>query len=259
MPSGFFQGHALVIGIANYPHFSKLPAAVLNDASDVAELLKNKDYCGYSKVKVLSDKQATASGIRKSLQWLAQSTGENDTAVVFFSGHGGQVEGGAKKDAYLIPFDCDPDRLRETAIGSKELTKLFSAIKAERLVILLDACHSSGAGELKAPAPPHPAIKAGFDLKTYDKVMQGTGRIIMASCRPDEFSIIPDGWENSLFTHYLLEALKGAAPTRGDGWVHVFDVFIYVSDKVPAESATQHPIFKAHNVENNFLLARRPG
>jgi hypothetical protein len=35
----------------------------------------------------------------------------------------------------------------------------------------------------------------------------------------------------------------------------VFDVFHYVSDKVPAQKAEQHPIFKAREMENNFPLA----
>jgi hypothetical protein len=44
------------------------------------------------------------------------------------------------------------------------------------------------------------------------------------------------------------------APTKSDGVVRVFDVFHYVSDKVPTRAA-QHPIFKAHEVETNFPLA----
>ena len=56
----------------------------------------------------------------------------------------------------------------------------------------------------------------------------------------------------------MLDALKGAAGTEGDGLIRVFDVFSYVSDKVPAE-ANQHPVFKAHDVENNFPLALYEG
>jgi len=260
MSGRFNQGHALVIGIADYPRVSRLPLVVLKDARDVAELLQSENYCGYlpGNIELLLDGQATAEGIRQGLSRLAQSTGPSDTAVVFFSGHGGRVESGPDEGTYLIPFDCDPGRLRDTAIPSEEFTTLLSTVKAERLVVLLDACHSAGAGELKAIVPLSD-MKAGLDEKVYNAIAQGTGRVIMASSRSDEVSLILHEMQNSLFTHYLLEALKGASSTRGDGVVRVFDVFHYVSDKVPAREPKQHPIFKAQAVENNFPLALHIG
>jgi hypothetical protein len=255
MPNQFDRGHALIIGIANYPKVSRLPQTVLDDATDVAALLAKADYCGYPKanIEVLLDGAAAADGIRQGFHKLANSAGSGDTVVVFFSGHGKHVKDGANAGSYLIPFDCDLGKLKKTAIGSEELTGLFSAIKAERLVVLLDACHSGGTGELKAIAPAS-ELKAGLDAKTYNALAQGKGRVIMASSRVDEFSIVIQGMGNSLFTHYLMEGLRGAAPTRGDGNVCVFDLFQYISETVPKDAA-QHPIFKAQDVENNFPLA----
>jgi hypothetical protein len=60
--------------------------------------------------------------------------------------------------------------------------------------------------------------------------------------------------KNSLFTHYLLESIRGKARTRGDGLIRVFDMFDYVSEKVPTHKE-QHPIFKASDLENNFPIA----
>ncbi|MCB9078094.1 MAG: hypothetical protein H6631_10915 [Anaerolineaceae bacterium] len=64
---------------------------------------------------------------------------------------------------------------------------------------------------------------------------------------------------HSLFTHYLLEALQGQAKTLGDGFVRVFDLFRHVADHVPARAeqinASQHPLFKATAVENDFPIA----
>ena len=67
--------------------------------------------------------------------------------------------------------------------------------------------------------------------------------------------------KNSLFTHYLLEALRGQGRTLGDGYVRVFDLFRYVADHVPAK-ANQHPIFKTTAMEEDFpvaLTGRRNG
>ncbi len=54
--------------------------------------------------------------------------------------------------------------------------------------------------------------------------------------------------------HYLLQALRGQCHTLGDGYVRVFDVFRYVADHVPT-LASQHPIFKATAMEEDFAIA----
>lgn len=47
-PTGYPQGHALLIGVANYQQISRLPTAILNDVNDVAATLSSPDHCGYS-------------------------------------------------------------------------------------------------------------------------------------------------------------------------------------------------------------------
>ena len=93
-----------------------------------------------------------------------------------------------------------------------------------------------------------------MDENYYDKLSSGTGRVIIASSRSDEESLILHGMENSLFTHYLLKALEGECRTRDDGLIRVFDLFDYVSEQVPAQG-DQHPIFKSSEMENNFPVA----
>jgi metacaspase-1 len=133
----------------------------------------------------------------------------------------------------LIPFDCDPAKLPETALRSDELTDLLQSIRAQKLVVMLDACHSAGAGEVKN-------LRLVTETKTRDGYQLKAGL---------------SGMPNSLFTYFLLAALKGAASTHGDGTVRVFDVFHYVSAMVPSKAASQHPIFESHDLENSFSLA----
>jgi hypothetical protein len=250
----FPEGHALVVGIANYRMVSRLPVTILKDAADVERLLVSGLYCGYPAAQVarLLDGEATVDHIRAGLRRLAEKTGPGDTAVIYFSGHGARR--GTDGSAYLIPYDCDPAKLESTALSGAELTKAFADIRAGRLVVMLDACHAAGAGELKAIQPAG-TLEAGLDRKAIDALARGTGRVILCSSRTDEVSLVLPDMDNSLFTHYLLEALRGGAATRGDGLIRVFDVFEYVSDKVPARAPGQHPNFKAHVVESNFPLA----
>jgi hypothetical protein len=254
----FPNGYGLVIGIANYPRVRKLPTTVLKDAQDVKRILCSPSHCGYPQenVRLLLDSEATADGIRNGLRWLAEISDAGDTAVLFFSGHGGRRKKESGVANYLIPYDCDPTDLDGTAISGDELTGLLRSIEAQRLLALFDSCYSGGTGEAKDYEST--GFKSGLSEDYYSHLGQGAGRVVVASSRSDELSLVLHDMENSLFTHYLLEALSGGARTRADGLIRVFDLFDYVSEKVPAR-AKQHPIFKASDLENNFPVALYEG
>ena len=257
--SGRFEhGHALVIGIANYPKISPLPATILNDARDLGSLLTDPRICGYppSQVTALLDQEATGAGIRTALAALAAHTGPNDTAIVFFSGHGVQATRDGILRQYILPYDSDLANLEHTAIAGDEMTELLNTISAGRLLVLFDSCHSGGAGDPKGSLE----LASGLREEYYAALAQGKGRVVIASSRPDEFSWALPTMSNSVFTHYLLEGLRGAGRTLGDGYVRVFDVFRHVADRVPTR-ASQHPIFKVAAMEEDFVVAlatRRP-
>jgi uncharacterized caspase-like protein len=180
---------------------------------------------------------------------LAERTGSDDTAVVFFSGHGAH-DAHSDMRQYLLPYDCDLADLSATAISGDEMTDLLRLIDAGRLLVLLDSCHSGGAGDPKGI----PAITSGLSEQYYEVLARGSGRVVIASSRPNEFSWTLPGMSNSLFTNYLLEALRGEARTLGDGYVRVFDLFRHVAERVPTQ-ASQHPIFKATAMEDDFAIA----
>lgn len=256
MPENFTHGYALVIGVASYPHIRPLPFTVLNDAADIADMLKRPDRAGYvaDHVRLLLDEQATKAAMLDGLKWLAEQTTGESTAVVFFSGHGGRVNEGGAAVNYLLPYNTKADALKETAIRSDELTDALRAIHAGRLVVILDACHSGGAGEAKdALAPDVEVVKGNPTDDLYEELRRGEGRVILASCRSVELSYVLPNARNSLFTQCLLEAIDGRARHRGDGTVRIFDLAEYVMEEVPARyHRRQHPIFKAQDVDANF-------
>lgn len=256
MPENFAHGYALAIGVAGYPHIRPLPFTVLNDAADLADMLRRPDRAGYpaDHVRLLLDDQATKAAVLDGLKWLAEQTTNESTATVFFSGHGGRVTEGGAIINYLLPHNAKPDALRDTAICSDELTDALRTIRAGRLVVILDACHSGGAGEAKdALAPDATFFKGNPSDDLYDTLRQGEGRVILASCKSVEVSYVLPNARNSLFTQCLLEAIDGKARHRGDGTVRIFDLAEYVMEEVPSRyHRRQHPIFKAQDVDANF-------
>jgi uncharacterized caspase-like protein len=173
--------------------------------------------------------------------------------VIFFSGHGAQRVGGLEPGEYLCSVEADWYDLQATAVSTDELTMALRSIPAGRIAVFLDACHSEGVGEPKEIAP---QVKAGLTDDAYTRLSEGRGRVIIASCRPDEVSWELPEMHNGLFTHFVLEALKGAAGSS-DGTVRIFDLFEYVSENVPLYKAQQHPLFKGET-DRNFAIAFVP-
>jgi hypothetical protein len=221
--------------------------------------LTDADRCGYpaANVHTLLDEAATGEAIRRELADLAARTGPVSTAVVYFSGHGGQVTGGPHAGDYLLPVDAvypDDAELARTALPGGELTAALNAIPARKVWVVLDCCHAGGIGRPRqlTAAPVRPGLSDTF----YDALRAGRGRVVFASSRADELSWVPAGSEYGLFTRHLLDGLRGGAG-GADGFVRVFDLFEYVQPRVTTDQPGQHPVFKAE-LEDNFAVALGP-
>lgn len=253
----FANGHAIVIGIANYRHGSPLPGAVLNDAQDVATVLKANEYCGYDErnVHLLLDGDATLERIGAALASVAAASGPDDTVVIFFSGHGARLGDPGDPESALLPVECDPRTLDTTSLSEPEFSAALQRFTARRLLVLIDACHSAGAGSFKAAQAAEPPA-LGYSEKSLGRLAQGSGRVLIASSRASEESLVFPNARNSVFTSHLLDALRGQAWTKGDGLIRVFEIFNHVSEMVKRQvPGKQHPVFKASNLEDNFPVA----
>ena len=257
MPGDFTTGHAIVIGVANYWNVLGLPDAVLNDARDVTAVLKSDAYCGYEprNVHLLLDRDATLERIRIALATVARTSGPHDTVVIFFSGHGARIGDPDDPESALLPVECDGQKLSATSLSEAEFSSALRRFAAKRLLVLIDACHSGGAGSFKGRREGDlPALS--YSEKSLERLAQGTGRVLIASSRASEESLVLRNARNSVFTCHLLDALRGQARTSGDGVIRVFEIFNHVAEMVKREVAgRQHPVFKASDLEDNFPVA----
>lgn len=187
----FATGHAVIIGVANYRNARPLPESVLNDARDVAAVLKAKEYCGYDErnVHLLLDGDATLERIRAALASVAGASRPDDTVVIFFSGHGANLGDPADPESALLPVESDPRTLDTTSLSEPEFSAALQRFAAQRLLVLIDACHSAGAGSFKATqAAEQPAL--GYSEKSLGRLAQGIGRVLIASSRASEESLV---------------------------------------------------------------------
>ena len=176
--TAFAGGHALVIAVANYAQVPVLPCSVLNDAQDVVATLTSAAHCGYApqNVKLLLDSQATLDAIRRELDSLAARAQPSDTVLIFFSGHGARLG----DESALVPVDCDMHRAAQTTLLEQEFSAVLARIKAERLVVLIDACHAGAAASFKNIGA---TLDLGFNEKSLNQLAKGTGRVMIASSR----------------------------------------------------------------------------
>ena len=157
-----------------------------------------------------------ANVIRMVPRWLRDARTEDDVLIAF-SGHGFAEEG----KAYLLPSDAVLQNVRLTGISLSLLYEWMDACKAERKILIVDACHS-GAG--KAPAKMSRSFAAG--LRT------GKGYVRLASCSAEQKSNEDAQLGHGVFTYYLAEGLTGAADNNRDGRIDVDELYAHVFEDV---------------------------
>jgi len=215
---------AVMIGINAYQDrdISNLNCCVA-DVQAVHRLLTAPTHGGYQ-ARLLLDTASlllpTRNNILAELSNVAQATDEKDLILFYFSGHGA-VEAG---EAYLIPCDARLTNLADTAIPLRRVKEIMAQSKAQAKVILLDACHS-GARIGKAEAQMSPE----FMQRVF---VEAEGLAILASCHQGQVSYEWEQAGQSVFTHYLLEGLVGAADFDHKGFITVQDINRYVADQV---------------------------
>lgn len=250
MPKIFTQGHALVIGVGD-----DLPNTVM-DAKGIAGILVDKGRCAYPsrQVRLLTGKEARRADILSGLDELSNVDPES-SVIVYFSGHGYRVENSNNKSYYLMPFGYSLNKLEQTAISGSEFAERVSAIKAQKLLLLLDCCHAGGLGEAKAPGVK--LAKAPLPAEALTLMAEGSGRVIIASSQENEMSYAGDPY--SAFTLALVEALSGIGNSKNDGYVRVSDLALHARETVPQRTDNkQHPILNWEKADN-FILAYYSG
>lgn len=217
---------AYLVGVEDYQKAPKL-AYTVNDVKKLAEVLTQYGHCDPNGILELTDqenergKQPYQASILYSLPRFVKSPEAQDTVIVYFSGHGFRADDGR---LYLAPIDCDPKAATKTGISVEWLREQLLACKAGFKLLILDACHAGS--------------EKGDDVESIsakdigDQFKQAAGVITLASSTADEKSQIWQFKEQSLFSYWLTQGLKGHADADGDGNVNVDELYQYVHSHV---------------------------
>ena len=126
---------ALVIGNSGYQHVAQLPNPA-NDSAAIAATLKE---AGFDVVEAKHDLKA--SEMRRALRDFSDTARDADVAIVFFAGHGMEIDGAN----YLIPTDAVLERDIDAFDEAIPLDRLLTVIEPARKLrlVILDACRDN--------------------------------------------------------------------------------------------------------------------
>ena len=228
---------ALVIGNSAYIHLPRL-ANPANDARAVADELAKMGY----QTHLLID--ASEQEIRREVRQFASDSTKADVALVFYAGHGAQVNG----NNYLLPIDIDIPRTEvDIQFGGLKVDDLVNSIGSNTKIVFLDACRDNPVlyknivkGRGSSPIGLAPASSANFDQKA-------NGGVFIAYAT-DAGAVADDGkGKHSPFTEALLRNIQKP--------ISIDDMFSFVTKEVRLVTKNAQRPYKYASLESIICVA----
>jgi serine/threonine protein kinase len=243
---------ALLVGVNIYDdehHYGRLQSC-MHDVQAIRDQLAASGF-DLERIHLLTDESLnppTREHILTTLKSIADNTEPNDLLLFYYSGHGDTMDG----ESYLVARNSQRLVLSDTGVRVARIKEIIEQAPARAKVIILDACHSGADIKGKKGGAP---MSADFLRRVFE---QAEGLAIMASCKQGQVSYEWEGLEGSVFTHYLLDALRGQADREEKGFVTVQDVNKHVVDRVKLwasqNNVSQTPTLQ-YSVAGDIVLA----
>jgi hypothetical protein len=239
---------ALLVGINDYEDSSigSLEFSI-EDIQGFYEILTSYEQNGYNKsnVKVLlaeSAEKPTRNNTLSKLTSMSRVAGTEDSILFYFSGHG--LEKSSKP--YLLFADSYGNTIEQTAIPTELIRKTMEESAARVKIMIVDACHS---GAIKGVKDSGKMSESFFESLIHPP----EGFVVMTSCKLGEFSYEWKEKKHGVFSHYLLEGLRGMADEDNDKIITITDAYTYCNENVTRWA------FKNGLEQTPFLDARISG
>lgn len=239
--------YVLAIGISDYAAPELKLGFAAKDAEDFVAIVRRQEGRAYRRVepKVLTDAKASASAIVAGLQWLAETPGPDDIAILFMAGHGVDDD---RSGYHFVPQEAKPDAVVQAGVSYAVLQQALARV-AGRSFLFLDTCQS-GAVWGRDNVSPVDTNRIVNDLASPER-----GVVVFASSSGRLLSYERQDWGNGAFTKAVVEGLAGNADLFRNGYVTTSQLDAYVSDRVRKLTADQQKPATGKPVNVDFKLA----
>ncbi|MBX2965570.1 MAG: caspase family protein [Cyclobacteriaceae bacterium] len=224
--------YVLSVGINEYQNASYNLNYARPDAQSFTEKILEHGKGIFKSVNRLEiyDKDATRENILKGFKSIVSRAKPEDVFVFYYAGHG-TLDEDNNNEYYLVPTDItklygDHAQLTAKGISATELKDQLTQLKAQKQIVLMDACHSGGA--IKSMN----VRAAASDERAIVQLARSSGVVMMASSGTQQFATEFEELRHGVFTYALLEALEGKAD-NGDGKITVNEIKMYMEERVP--------------------------
>jgi len=226
------KGIAVVIGNMEYTH-NDIPNVdyAINDANTMKNYLINM--LGYHEENIIYIENAQKADFESIFGTQTEHKGKlynyikpNQSEVfVYYSGHGAPDL--SNKKAYFIPSNSDPNYVRIYGYPVEQLYKNLEKIQAKSITVVLDACFSGGSqqGMLIKNASP---MYIDVNMPLFSRKIN-----LLTSAAGDQISSWYPKANHSLFTYYLMRAIRGEADSNKNREITFKEVNEYLKDHVP--------------------------
>ncbi|MBR0753250.1 caspase family protein [Bradyrhizobium jicamae] len=229
---------ALVIGNGAYKSVPTLPNPP-NDAGDIAAALERLGFA----VTLIAN--GNFDGMRRGLIALGREAGGADMAVVYFAGHGMEING----ENWLIPVDAELKRDTDAANEAISLRSVMLQVASTTSLglVILDACRNNPfAAKMSRSLAVRAAVSGGLGR------IEPAGNVLVAYAARDGTTALDGDGRNSPFTAALLHNIESPG-------VEVTFMFRNVRDDVmEATRNEQQPFVYGSLSRKAIYLAGRP-
>jgi len=225
---------ALVIGNSDYMNAGRL-ANPVNDARGMAEALTSLGF------KVLKHEDLGQSDMKRVIDEFGSMLGQYDVSLVFYAGHGIQVNG----NNYLIPVDAKISSKKDVEYNAIDAGRILSKMEdaqSKTNIIILDACRNN-----PFERSWNRAVKINGSGGGLAFMNAPTGSLIAYSTAPGSTASDGEIGTNGVYTSALLEHMKTPNIT-------IEEMFKRVRVTVEAKTDKKQVSWESTSLKGNFFF-----
>ena len=235
---------AILVGVNDYVHIGNLKYCV-NDVTTLRdEMLKHgyedkRMFCLTTRSEAGPSFQPTRANIGRVISQVFRQMQKGDQILIVLSGHGLMING----KSFYCPEDADPKQPETTLINIEQLYEQLDQSNATNKMLVVDACRNRPSDSVEEVPDeivesmsrnPLEGFKAADGTKGIEKLPPPPqGIALLSSCNEGEFSFEDSQLGHGVFTHFLIEGIRGDADMNGDGLISLLELTNYVCEETP--------------------------
>lgn len=229
--------YALIIGISKFANADYNLNYAASDAEKFYQFLRSDAGGGlaHDRIHLLTDYEATRARVIEELtRFLGRAT-RDDTVEIYLATHGLVGDDGS---LYYLCYNTDTDNLKGSGFSDEDLADIVSEnISAGKVILYLDACHTGLSG-LSSRMYARRGIEVNEVNKKINNLAVGLSRVsktgvaTFSATSASGYSLEGKDWEGGIFTHCLVNGLKGEANKNKDEWVTIKELDNYLTTQI---------------------------